>query len=190
MSQFELVMTLVSFFVAFGVSKLLSGWKTQYLRKDSVKAYGLQIAYSLLALLAMLQNAWATWLWHEVTWTFTTFMLLLLSNISIVAAASLILPDDDNEKDLKLYYFRVQRPFFVFCGFWLFFGGIMEISLSSQTSSPIPLSIMLSIRAIAIAMFIYLTFVKKPSHHWVGFGAGALLQVGWIAAVSNDMSYV
>ena len=190
MSQFELVITLVSFFIAFGVSKLLSGWKTQFLRKDEVSVYPLQTAYSLLALLAMLQNAWATWMWHDVEWTFLTFVLLVLSNISIVAAAALILPDDADEKDLKDYYYRVQVPFYIFCALWLFFGGLMETALMEQSRSPIPLPLMLSIRGIAIVLFVCLVFTKRPVFHWVGWAVCFALQIGWIIGVSNDMSYI
>jgi len=115
MSHFEYVMTLASFVIAFGVARLLGGWARQYALRNRVPVYPLQVAVSVLLLVALLQNAWAFWIGRDVTWTFGAFLLMLTSQLALVGAASLIHPPESYTSGMQNYYFEVQKALFGLC---------------------------------------------------------------------------
>ena len=67
LAQFEYVTTLVSFVVAFGVSRLLAGWARQYALRAQTRIYPLQVATSVLLLIGLLQSTWAFWIYRDLT---------------------------------------------------------------------------------------------------------------------------
>jgi hypothetical protein len=55
-SRFEYVTVLMSFVVAFGVSEILSRWGRQFLERERVRPYPLQLFASFLLLILLLLN--------------------------------------------------------------------------------------------------------------------------------------
>lgn len=108
MAQFEYVTALVSFVVAFGVSRLLAGWARQYVFRVQTPMYALQVAASALMLVGLLQSTWAFWWARDVPWTFGTFFLMLLTQLALVGASALIHPPVDRSSSIRDYYFDVR----------------------------------------------------------------------------------
>jgi len=185
MSHFEYVMTLASFVIAFGVARLLGGWARQYALRKRTPSYLLQVAVSVLLLVALLQNAWSFWFARVVTWTFGTFLLMLTSQLALVGAASLIHPPDSYTSGMRDYYFEVRKAVFGLCAVWVVLGGMLDYIYINSLSSALPLDVMFTFRAMGLLIFLYLAWSNRAAHHWVGMAALALLQVGWVLIVSN-----
>ena len=186
MAQFEYVTTLASFIVAFGVARLLAGWVRQYLECNETPVYPLQVAVSALLLVSLLQNAWSMWIAHDIVWTFGTFSLLIVSNLALVGACSLIHPPVTHSGSTQEYYFGVRRAVFGLSAVWIVIGASMDWILVSSLPIELPLGIMYNFRLLALCLFVFLMWSPRPSHHWFGFAVAVTLQVGWILAVSYD----
>lgn len=186
MSHFEYVMTLASFVIAFGVARLLGGWARQYALRNRTPSYLLQVAVSALLLVALLQNAWAFWFARAITWTFTAFLLMLVSQLALVGAATLIHPPESYTSSIRDYYFEVRKAVFGLCAVWVVLGGILDYIFIDSLPGDLPLGVMFAFRAMALFIFFYLAWSDRAAHHWVGIAALVMIQAGWVLLVSNN----
>jgi len=190
MSRFEYVMTLASFVIAFGVSRLLGGWARQYALRHRIPIDPLQVVVSALLLVALLQNVWAFWFAREIIWTFGVFLLMLVSQLALVGAATLIHPPDSYASSIRDYYFEVRRAVFGLCAVWIVVGGILDDMFINSLPGNLPLAVMFAFRVAGLCIFLFLAWSDRPTHHWVGIAALVLIQAGWVITVSNNPSSV
>jgi hypothetical protein len=187
MDQFEYVTTMASFVVAFGVSRLIAGWAQQFIHRRETPAYPLQVAVSVLMLIALLQNTWAMWFTRDVIWTFGTFLLMVFSQLALVGAAALIHPPLNHTTSIREHYFEVRHAVFGLCAVWIIIGATID-SVLAVTVPGISMhwGMMLTIRGVAFLTFLFMAWSDRPSLHWACFAVSALLQLGWILEVTNS----
>ena len=183
-------MTLAAFIVAFGVSRVLSGWVQQFVRRRETPVYPLQLAVSGLMLLALLQNSWAMFMAQGADWTFFTFLVMILLQISIVGALALINPPPDYASSIRHYYFDVRKAVFGLLIAWIVIGGFFDMLGPLSSDQPldpnIPYALMYSIRAVAVAVFGLMAWSGRESHHWAGFIVASVIQALWIVGFSYN----
>lgn len=112
MTLFEYAMVLVSIVLALGVTQLLQG-ASEFVRSSRV--YFGHAFWVLALLLIHVQLWWAMWDLHErASWTFLTFLYLLLGPVLLFFATNLLLPRTATESmDWASHFFAVRRWFFV-----------------------------------------------------------------------------
>ena len=185
MSEFEFIVVLMSFIVAFGASELLSGWGRQYLTRASSKPYPLQLAVSALVFLALIQSLWGYWGFRSVSWDFGSFILALTPLLPIVGAAGIILPpagDMADQKSPRQHYESVYRAIFVLLAMWVAFGTLTEVILVDSS-----LHLGQAARLLGVLILISLSFTSKPAIHWVGLGILAALQLVFVGVVTPTL---
>lgn len=112
MTLFEYAMVLVSIVLALGVTQLLQG-ASELVR--SSRRYPGHTFWVLALLLVHVQLWWAMWDLHDrASWTFLTFLYLLLGPILLFFATNLLLPRTASETlDWASHFFAVRRWFLV-----------------------------------------------------------------------------
>jgi hypothetical protein len=186
LGQFEYVTTLVSFVVAFGVARLLAGWARQYALRAQTRIYPLQVAASALLLIALLQSTWAFWIYRDITWTFLTFLGMLLTQLALVGASALIHPPDGHFSSIRDYYFDVRHAVFGLTAAWLALGGVLAFFLRPSITVVASFEDVVAIRAASLCIFAVLAWSDRPAYHWVGFAALAALQIWFIVSFTYD----
>jgi len=189
LTHFEYVTTLLSFVVAFGVSRLLAGWVQQYLRRSQSPVDTLQVAVSFMLLIALLQNTWAMWAARDAIWTFGTFLLLVFNLLALVGASALIHPPPDHPSSNRDYYFEVRHAVFGLCAAWVILGGILDavgLALGPPDRPDLPYGTMFSLRGVAALTFGFMAWSDRPALHWACLAVSAALQLAWILGVSNS----
>jgi hypothetical protein len=179
---------LVSFVVAFGVARLLAGSARQYVFRAQTPIYPLQVSVSALLLVGLLQSTWAFWFARDLVWTFGSFLLMLLTQLSLLGAAALIHPPVDHSSSIRDYYFDVRRAVFGLCAAWIILGGITDfVFLRSGFYPPeIPFDVVVTFRTVALGIFVLMTWSNRPVLHWAGLAMAAVLQFVWILGISNN----
>ncbi len=180
-SQFEYVIVLMSFIVAFGASEILSGWGRQYLDRSEARPFPLQLAVSVLLLGALLQTVWGYWGFRAVHWNFGSFLLALLPLLPLVGAAGIVLPPAGatDRAEPRAHYFSVCRAIFLLMAAWVALGTLAEFALVEAT-----LHVGQAVRLAAVAMLIALSFSSNEKVHWGGLVLLTALQVSFIRAVT------
>lgn len=177
MSQFEYITVLTSFVVAVGMSQLLSGWGRLYLARKSEPPFPLQVAASVLLLIALLQSIWGYWGFRDVSWDFARFLLVLAPLLPLVVATYLVLPPPISSSTARPsprdHYFAVHRAVFLLLATWIALGALAEFVLAERH-----LHLGQGVRVVAVALLIGLGFTTRPAVHWVVLtllGVGQLL---------------
>jgi len=185
MSEFEFVLVLMSFIVAFGASELLSGWGYVYLNRVACKPYALQLVSSVLLFFALIQSLWGSWGFRSVSWDFVTFVIALLPLLPIVGAAGIILPratTSGQEVDSRQHYESVYHAVFSLLALWIVLCAIAEIMLLEATLHVGQFS-----RLLGTLILLGLCFTSKPVVHWVGLVALTTLQLVFVGVVTPSL---
>ncbi len=186
MSQFEYVTVLTSFVVAFGVSELLAGFGRQVLERATTRPDPLQIAASLLLLIALLQSLWGYWGFRDVAWGFGHFLLALSPLLSLVGAAYLIMPraaaDGSGLRDPRAHYHAVAPAIFALLAVWVALGTVVELALVDTS-----LHLGQGVRVAALVLFAGLSRTSRRGVHAVGLAVLAILQLSFAVAVTPTL---
>lgn len=185
MSEFEFVIVLISFIVAFGASEILSGWGRQYLGRAKAKPYPLQLVASAVLFGALLQTVWGYWGFRSVSWGFGSFVLALLPLLPLVGAAGIIMPPEANfaaQTDTRQHYNSVYRAIFSLLALWVVLGTITEIVL---VDSAIHLGQV--VRIAGVLVLVGLSLTPNPAVHWAGIGLLATLQLVFVRIVTPTL---
>ena len=185
MSEFEYVVVLMSFIVAFGASELLSGWGRQYLGRARAKPYPLHIFASVLLFFSLLQSLWGYWGFRSVSWDFGDFILALLPLLPLVGAAGIIMPPREQsatDPDLKQHYLSVYRAIFVLLAMWVALGTIAELLLVEPS-----LHLGQAVRLVGTLLLLGLSFTAKPAAHWAGLTTLMVLQLTFVITVTPKL---
>jgi len=172
LSQFEYITVLTSFVVAFGVSQLLAGWGRLYLNRANAPPYPLQLAASVLLLIALLQSLWGYWNFRDVEWDFGRFLVVLAPLLPLVGAAYLILPSGapGTSSNPREHYLAVHRVIFGLLAVWVLLGTVTEFVLVEAQLHEGQV-----FRLVAVALLFALGMTSRPALHWVGLvGLGSL----------------
>lgn len=182
MTQFEYVIVLMSFFVAFGASEILSGLGRQYLYRAEAKPYPLQIVASLLLLVALLQSVWGYWGFREASWGFGGFLLVLLPLLPLIGAAYLVMPPGGQATapvDPEAHYLSVYRAIFALLAAWVVLGTVAELAMVEPTLHPGQ-----GVRLAAVVLLLGLGSTSNAKLHWIGFGFLVALQIAFVRTVT------
>lgn len=139
-------------------------------------------------LVALLQSTWAFWFARDVVWTFGTFLLMLLTQLSLVGAAALIHQPVGHSSSARDYYFDVRQAVFGLCAAWIVLGGITDFAFIRSGFYPpeLPFDLIVIFRAAALSIFVLMAWSRRPSHHWAGLLLATILQILWIVGISNN----
>ena len=179
MSQFEFVLVFISLVVAFGVSDILSSWGEQVRLRRQIRHYALHTAWSVLLLIAMMQVWWSLWILRDrMEWTFVEYMVLMLPYLTLALMAYIMTPKfDDEEKDIKRYYFDNSRWIFALGAFYL--AAWMTFSyavLGNPIDEPGSLY-----RFTGLLLMLALSAWKNERFHVAAVVLAYLLMVAWLA---------
>ena len=185
MSEFEYVIVLMSFIVAFGASELLAGWGRQYLARAEARPYPLQLVASGLLLVALLQTVWGYWGFRSVTWGFGSFLLALLPLLPLVGAAGIIMAPAGQtaaERDPRQHYLSVYPAVFILLALWVALGTVAELALVESSFHPGQ-----AVRLVAVVLMVALSRTAQPAAHWAGLAFLAALQIVFVRTVTPDL---
>lgn len=185
LSEFEFVIVLMSFIVAFGASEVLSGWGRQFLARAEARPYPLQLVASALLLVALLQTVWGYWGFRSVSWTFGSFLLALLPLLPLVGAAGIIMPPaapSTSALDAKQHYLSVYRAIFLLLATWVALGTVAEIALVETT-----LHLGQGVRIAGVLLMVGLSLTSNPAVHWTGIALLAALQLAFVGTVTPEL---
>ncbi len=187
MSQFEYITVLTSFVVAVGVSQLLSGWGRLYLNRRTAPPYRLQVAASVLLLVALLQSIWGYWAFRAVSWDFGRFLVVLAPLLPLVGATYLIVPPvgdtPGGSPSPQEHYFAVHRVLFSLLAAWVALGTVTELVLVEPALHPGQL-----VRLVAVALLLALGLTARPALHWAGLAVLATLQILFVRLVTPSLA--
>lgn len=176
MSQFEFVLVLMSFVVAFAISEILAGWGRQFRQREQVTLSALQLTASALLLLALVQALWGYWNFRDTAWTLGRFLVAFLPLLVLSTAPFIITPhiSDRGSVDAGAHYFRVRPVMFGILCVYVLLNLLAEWVLSGLT-----LHTGQALRPLGIAILLVLAWSGDPRIHWAGLAALLLLQTGF-----------
>lgn len=126
MSRFEYLSVLMSIVVAFAMSEVLSGWGRLIRTRDRVRPYPLQLGWSVLTVLLMVQWWWGFWEYRDTeVGGFLSLLALLSEPLTLVLLAFVLTPqlDELGGRDLRAEYFRNRA--------WIFgLGALLLVELA------------------------------------------------------------
>ena len=184
MSQFEFVLVLMSFVVAFAISEILAGWGRQFAERDHVKPSGLQLMASALLLLALVQGLWGYWSYRDLDWTLGRFLIAFLPLLVLSTSAFFITPhiSDRGVSDAREHYMRVRSVLFTLLSAYVILNTLTEWTLSGLVPHGGQ-----AIRPVAIAIFVALAVSRDPRIHWAGLTILLILQAAFALMVTPSL---
>jgi hypothetical protein len=170
LSQFEFVLVVVAIVAGFSISAILAGWGRHLLAPPEERPSGLQYLASLVLLFQTIRYIWVLWDFRAMDWLFLSFFLALLPVLVIALAAHVIsIPGDRNLRGLELYFSRA-RLFFLLQAIQLATWAVFDIyhlGLIRETVTEGFLPVFFALRASGIVAFLWLTYSRRSSHHWI-----------------------
>jgi len=116
MSPFEFVTVLISIILGLGITQIMSGIADLIHQWEKVKLYWPHMLWVLLVFVLHVQEWWLIWELKEVTtWRLPFFLFEILYPINLFILARILFPAQGNEEtiDLKNFYFKSYRKFFL-----------------------------------------------------------------------------
>ncbi len=132
MSLFEYVTVIISMILALAVGQLLLGAAGLAKNRTRVRGYLPHAVWMLFLFLLVILLWWTQWDLRELTWTFASFVYVLLPPVVLFFAVAILLPDDPGgrEHDLEEHFFAVRSIFlsimFVYGVITWFDGPILQ----------------------------------------------------------------
>ena len=114
MDAFSYLFVIISIILGLAIEQVLQAYRSMALARERVRWHPLSIAWSIIMLMFIVQDWWASFgLVGRENWSFAAFATLLLQTILLYMLAALSLPDMPGEGrlDLEAHYYR-QRPVF------------------------------------------------------------------------------
>lgn len=117
MSAFEFVTVLISIILGLGITQLLSGIADLIQQWEKVKLYWPHVLWMLMIFVLHVQEWWLTFPLQtsRTIWHLPLFLFQMLYPISLFIAARILFPaaNDESCNNLKDFYFRNYRKFFL-----------------------------------------------------------------------------
>ena len=181
MTQFEFVSVFIAIVVAFAVSDILVSWGEQIRLRSKIRAYGLHTAWSGLLLIVLMSVWWALWVERDRTdWTFPEYLLLMVPYLTLALIAYIFTPRlDDEDKDIRRYYFDISRWVFGLGAFyimsWIFYAIVVARQALDEPGS-LP-------RIVGLLLMIALAVWRNERFHIAAVAVSYILLFSWITAV-------
>lgn len=117
MSAFEFVTVLISIILGLGITQLLSGIADLIQQWEKVKLYWPHVLWIIMIFVLHVQEWWLTFPLQasRTVWHLPLFLFQMLYPISLFIAARILFPaaNDESSNNLKDFYFRNYRKFFL-----------------------------------------------------------------------------
>ncbi|MDP9019139.1 MAG: hypothetical protein M3N19_12565 [Candidatus Eremiobacteraeota bacterium] len=116
MAPFDYLSVLISIVTGLAIANLLSGVVRVMHARHRTRLYWPSIVWTILLFIILVQHWWSEFsLRHQQAWTFGGFFGTLLIPVDLYLLTALVLPhrDDDDELDLRAWYFQNRRGFFI-----------------------------------------------------------------------------
>lgn len=137
MSRFEYLSVLVSIVIAYAMSEALSGWGQMIRVRDRMRFYPLQLGWSVLSVLLMVQWWWGGfWKFRDAGDLGYFHFLAILSEPVLLVLLTFVLsprPDELAGRDLRAEYFRNRRWSFGIAALLLFELALVDAFVGHQT---------------------------------------------------------
>ncbi|MBC5815038.1 MAG: hypothetical protein GIW97_00710 [Candidatus Eremiobacteraeota bacterium] len=116
MKPFDYLTVLISIIMGLAIANLLSGAVRLMHARHRLRLYWPTIVWSILLFIVTAQHWWAEFSLHtKLDWTFGGFLATLIIPVDLYLLCALALPNDDDatDIDLRAWYFKNRRTFFV-----------------------------------------------------------------------------
>lgn len=116
MSPFEFVTVLISIILGLGITQIMSGIADLIHNWEKVKLYWPHVLWVVLIFILHVQEWWLTYeLRAMIVWRLPFFLFEVLYPISLFIMARILFPSagEENSGNLKDFYFRNYRKFFL-----------------------------------------------------------------------------
>jgi hypothetical protein len=180
-TAFEHISVLISIVIGFAITTLLAGAVRLVHRRDVVRWYWPSIVWMVTLLLIDVQVWWSRFAWRGLrTWTFATFVAMLLVPIGAYVLSALIVAEPaELPIDLRAEYF-VRRQ--------VFFGVILATLAASYlpdllVSGTLGNSLDASMKAFMMAISAGALFSANETYHKFNAIAALLMFCGYIGVL-------
>src|SRR5947199_3292352 len=110
MSSFEFIAALMSIIIGLGVTNLLAGAGRAFYRRKENPLDEVQIVLTIATLLLLVLQWWVTFKWNtEVTWSFDSFLELIVWTITLYLLTVFLYPPDLSEAEEHQRRFQRNR---------------------------------------------------------------------------------
>lgn len=141
MDAFAYLSVLISIILGLAVQQVLQGYRALILSRRRVAFYAPPLIWSVLILLMVAQNWWASFGLAgrpELDWSFALFATILVQTILLYMLAAIVLPDipSDEPIDLRDHYYREARAFFGISAALILWSLFRDFMLSGTLPEP------------------------------------------------------
>ena len=180
MSRFEYLSVLVSIVIAYAMSEALSGWGQMIRVRDRVRFYPLQLGWSILSVLLMIQWWWGGfWKFRDSADLGYFHFLAILSEPILLVLLTFVLSPHPAElcgRDLRAEYFRNRRWSFGIAALLLVELALVDAFVGSQ-----PLwHAKNAFRALGVAVLVTLAISARERLHAALLGVAYALLFGFV----------
>lgn len=143
MDAFAYLSVLISIILGLAIQQVLQGYRALILSRRRIRFYAPPLIWSVLILLMVAQNWWASFgLAGRTEWSFALFATILIQAALLYMMAAIVLPDipSDEPIDLRDHYFREARAFFGIAIGLILWSAIREYMLAGRLPQPLNLT--------------------------------------------------
>lgn len=187
MDAFSYLSVLLSIILGLALTQVLQGYRGLLLSRARVRLYPPPLIWSVLLLLMVIQNWWASFgLADHPEWTFAMFATIIVHTVLIYMMAALVLPDiaaADEPIDLRAHYYREAGPLF---GLSLGVIGVSlfkEYMLEGRLPDPANLAFHLVFAAAALTVMVS----RRPLLHEIFAPLMAVIFGAYIALLFAEL---
>ena len=180
MDPFAYLSVLMSIILGLAVQQVLQGYRALILSRRRIRFYAPPIIWSVLLLMMVAQNWWASFgLAAHTDWSFALFAIILVQTILLYMMAAIVLPDipADEPIDLRDHYYREARAFFGIAAALILWSLFRDYMLDGSLPRPLALIFYAIFFGLAISVIVS----KRPRLHEAFSGVMAVLFSVFIA---------
>ncbi len=189
MKPFDYLTVLISIIMGLAIANLLSGTVRLLHARHRLRVYWPTIVWSILLFIVTAQHWWSEFSLHtKLDWTFGGFLATLIIPVDLYLLCALVLPhrddDDASEIDLRAWYFKNRRTFFVLLIILAPLSYLEELLTTGSVHKPLLETALLA--AMALVLLLGLATRRARVHAGIAFLFSALL-VFYVAILFNRL---
>jgi hypothetical protein len=164
MDAFAYLSVLISIILGLAVEQVLQGYRALILSRRRIRFYAPPLIWSVLLLLMVAQNWWASFgLARRTEWSFALFAIILVQTILLYMMTAIVLPPiaADEEIDLRDHYYREARAFFGISIALILWSVFRETMLAGKLPDPLNLGFI----AIFLVLAVFAAASRRPRLH-------------------------
>lgn len=188
MKPFDYLTVLISIVMGLAIANLLSGAVRLMHARHRLRVFWPSIVWAIVLFVVTVQHWWSEFSLHDMTtWTFGGFLGTLMIPVDLFLLCALVFPhrdDHDDEIDLRAWYFKNRRGFYLLLITLAPLSYIEEL-LTKGSVHKAPLeTALLAIMALALLPGL---ISRRPRVHAVMTGVFALLVFTYVALLFNRL---